>query len=199
MNSGKIIKEGIFDNNPILIQFIGMCSTLAVSTSVINGFAMSMAVMFVLVGSNVIVSLIRNVTPDEIRIPIFIVVIATFVTMVEMFLHAYAQPIYEALGIFLPLIVVNCIILGRAEAFASKNTVGASFMDGIGSGLGYTMALLIVSSLREILGAGTFAGISLFGKGFQPIMIFAQPPGAFLILGCLAGLFKFLMTKRARE
>lgn len=199
MNSGKIIKDGIFNNNPILVQFIGMCSALAVSTSVVNGVAMSMAVMFVLVGSNVIVSLIRNVTPDEIRIPIFIVVIATFVTMVEMFLHAYASPIYEALGIFLPLIVVNCIILGRAEAFASKNTIGASFLDGIGSGLGYTMALLIVSTIREILGAGTFAGISLFGDGFQPIMIFAQPPGAFLILGSLAGIFKFLMTKRAKE
>lgn len=199
MNVGKIMKDGIFSNNPILVQFIGMCSTLAVSTSVINGVAMSVAVTLVLVCSNVIISLIRKITPSEIRIPIFIVVIATFVTMVQMFLQAYAPEIYKSLGIFLPLIVVNCIILGRAEAFASKNKIGAAFIDGIGSGLGYTMALVIMSTIREVLGAGTFAGIRLFGESFQPIMIFAQPPGAFLIVGIMSGLFKLILSRKVKE
>ncbi len=199
MNVGKIMKDGIFSNNPILVQFIGMCSTLAVSTSVINGVAMSVAVTLVLVCSNVIISLIRKITPSEIRIPIFIVVIATFVTMVQMFLQAYAPEIYKSLGIFLPLIVVNCIILGRAEAFASKNKIGAAFIDGIGSGLGYTMALVIMSTIREVLGAGTFAGIRLFGETFQPIMIFAQPPGAFLIVGIMSGLFKLILSRKVKE
>lgn len=197
MKYSKILKDGVINNNPILVQFIGMCSTLAVTTSVKNALAMSVAVIFVLVCSNIIISLIKGITPDEIRIPIFIVVIATFVTIVQMFLQAYSKPVYDSLGIFLPLIVVNCIILGRAEAFAYKNSVFSSFVDGIGQGLGYTFALLVVSSIREIIGNGSFFDISLFGEAFQPISIFIQPPGAFIILGLFVGVFNLIKSKKA--
>ncbi len=197
MKYTEIIKNGAISNNPILVQFIGMCSALAVTTSVINSIAMGIAVLFVLVCSNVIVSLIRKVTPEQIRIPIFIVVVATFVTIVEMFLRAYSKPIYDALGIFLPLIVVNCIILGRAEAFAYKNGVVASFFDGIGSGLGYIFAILTLGTVREILGNGTFLGFSLFGSNFQPISIFIQPPGAFILLGLFVGIFNLIRSRKS--
>lgn len=197
MKYTQIIKNGAISNNPILVQFIGMCSALAVTTSVLNSIAMGIAVLFVLVCSNVIVSLIRKVTPEQIRIPIFIVVVATFVTIVEMFLRAYSKPIYDALGIFLPLIVVNCIILGRAEAFAYKNGVVASFFDGIGSGLGYIFAILTLGTVREILGNGTFLGFSLFGPNFQPISIFIQPPGAFILLGLFVGVFNLIRSRKS--
>ncbi|NLM07148.1 MAG: electron transport complex subunit E [Tissierellia bacterium] len=197
MKYSKILKDGVINNNPILVQFIGMCSALAVTTSVKNALAMSAAVIFVLVCSNIIISLIKGITPDEIRIPIFIVVIATFVTIVQMFLQAFSKPIYDSLGIFLPLIVVNCIILGRAEAFAYKNSVFSSFVDGVGQGLGYTFALFVVSSIREIIGNGSFFGISLFGESFQPISIFIQPPGAFIILGLFVGVFNLIKSKKA--
>ncbi|WMM23565.1 electron transport complex subunit E [Tissierella sp. MB52-C2] len=197
MKLSKIFKNGIINENPIFVQLVGMCSILAVTTNVTNSLAMGLAVVAVLVGSNFVISLLRNVIPDKIRIPAFVVVIATFVTIIEMFMKAYAQPIYQALGIFLPLIVVNCIILARAEAFAFKNKVIPSIVDGLGAGLGYTIALVILGSIREILGAGTFLGKSLFGPNFQPAGIFVAPPGAFIVLGLLIGVFNLVRNKKA--
>lgn len=193
----RIFKNGIINDNPIFVQLVGMCSTLAVTTNVTNSVAMGLAVIAVLVGSNFVISLLRNVIPDKIRIPAFVVVIATFVTIIEMFMKAYAQSIYQALGIFLPLIVVNCIILARAEAFAFKNKVIPSIVDGLGAGLGYTIALVILGAIREIFGAGTFLGKSLFGPGFQPAGIFVAPPGAFIVLGLLIGVFNVVRNKKA--
>jgi len=192
----KIFKNGLIKDNPIFVQLIGMCSVLAVTTSAKNGLAMGLAVTGVLVGSNVVISLLRKVIPDKIRIPAFIVVIATFVTIVEMFMKAYAQDLYNELGIFIPLIVVNCIILARAEAFASKNNVLASAVDGLGMGLGYTMALLILGSLREILGAGSIFDKMLFGANFEPALIFIMPPGAFILLGILIAIFNNIRKKK---
>lgn len=197
MKLSKVFKNGIINDNPIFVQLIGMCSTLAVSTSVMNSFAMGMAVIAVLVGSNIVISLLRNFIPNKIRIPAFIVVIATFVTIVEMFMKAYAPAIYEALGIFLPLIVVNCIILARAEAFASKNGVLASIVDGIGMGLGYTIALVVLGTIREIFGAGTFLGKTIMPASFQPAGIFVMPPGAFIVLGILIGIFNLARKKKS--
>ena len=174
-----------------------MCSTLAVTTNVSNSLAMGLAVVAVLVGSNLVISLLRNIIPDKIRIPAFVVVIATFVTIIEMFMKAYAQPIYQALGIFLPLIVVNCIILARAEAFAFKNGIIPSIVDGLGMGLGYTIALVVLGSIREIFGAGTFLGKSLFGASFQPAGILVAPPGAFIVLGLLIGIFNVVRRRKA--
>lgn len=197
MKLSKIFGNGLIKDNPVLVQLIGMCSVLAVTTNVVNSFAMGMAVVAVLVGSNFVISLLRNVIPTKIRIPAFVVVIATFVTIIEMFMKAYAQPIYQALGIFLPLIVVNCIILARAEAFAFKNKVIPSIIDGLGMGLGYTLAVVLLGSVREILGAGTFLGISLFGANYQPATIFVQPPGAFILLGILIAIFNVVRNKKA--
>ncbi len=197
MKLSKVFKNGIINDNPIFVQLIGMCSTLAVTTNVQNSLAMGLAVVAVLIGSNLVISLLRNVIPDKIRIPAFVVVIATFVTIVEMFMKAYAQPIYQALGIFLPLIVVNCIILARAEAFAFKNGILPSIVDGLGMGLGYTIALVVLGSIREIFGAGTFLGKSLFGAGYQPAGILVAPPGAFILLGLLIGIFNVVRKKKA--
>ncbi|MDR7857053.1 electron transport complex subunit E [Tissierella sp.] len=192
----KIFKNGIASENPIFVQLVGMCSTLAITTNVLNSIAMGAAVTVVLIGSNFVISLLRNVIPDKIRIPAFVVVIATFVTIIEMFMKAYAQPIYQALGIFLPLIVVNCIILARAEAFAFKNKIIPSVVDGLSMGIGYTIALVILGSIREIFGAGTFLGKALFGASFQPAGIFVQPPGAFIVLGILIGVFNLVKNKK---
>lgn len=196
MKLSKIFKDGIIKDNPIFVQLIGMCSVLAVTTSARNGLAMGLAVTAVLVGSNIVVSILRKAIPDKIRIPAFIVVIATFVTIVEMFMEAYTQDLYNELGIFIPLIVVNCIILARAEAFASKNSVLESTVDGLGMGVGYTMALLILSSLREIIGAGSFFDKMLFGVNFQPALIFIMPPGAFILLGILIAIFNAIRNKK---
>ncbi|NMB08609.1 MAG: electron transport complex subunit E [Tissierellia bacterium] len=196
MKLSKIFKNGIINENPIFVQLIGMCSVLAVTTSAKNGLAMGLAVTGVLICSNVVISLLRKVIPDKIRIPAFIVVIATFVTIVEMFMKAYTQDLYNELGIFIPLIVVNCIILARAEAFASKNNVLASAVDGLGMGLGYTLALLILGSLREILGAGSIFGKALFGPNFEPALIFIMPPGAFILLGILIAIFNSIRKKK---
>lgn len=196
MKLSKVFKNGLINENPIFVQLVGMCSTLAVTTNVLNSFAMGMAVIAVLVGSNVVISALRKVIPDKIRIPAFVVVIATFVTIVEMFMRAYAQPIYEALGIFLPLIVVNCIIFARAEAFAFKNKVIPSIVDGISVGLGYTVAIVILGAIREILGAGTFLGKQLFGAAFQPATIFVMPPGAFIVLGLMIGIFNIVRNRK---
>jgi len=152
-----------------------------------------------MVGSNVVISLFRKVIPDKIRIPAFIVVIATFVTIIEMFMKAYTRDLYNALGIFIPLIVVNCIILARAEAFASQNGVVASAVDGLGMGLGYTVALLILGALREVLGAGTLFDIQLFGPSFEPALIFIMPPGAFILLGILIGVFNHILKKNPKR
>jgi electron transport complex protein RnfE len=197
MNLAKIIKNGLIDENPIFVQVIGMCPTLAVTTSAINGLGMGLSTTAVLMCSNMVVSLLRKVIPSKIRIPAFIVVIATFVTIVGMLLKAYLPSLDNALGLFIPLIVVNCIILARAESFASKNTPIASAADGIGMGLGFTLALTILGSIREILGNGSLFGISLFGASFQPALLFILPPGAFLTLGFLLAVINKLKAKKA--
>lgn len=196
MKFSKVFYNGLVKENPIFVQALGMCSVLAVTTSAINGLAMGLAVTAVLVSSNLVVSLLRKVIPDKIRIPAFIVVIATFVTVVEMFMKAYTPDLYNALGIFIPLIVVNCIILGRAEAFASKNSLLPSIVDGLGMGAGYTLAVLILGSIREILGSGSLFGIQLFGASFEPALIFIMPPGAFIVLGILIGIFNYVRKRK---
>jgi len=202
LNIFKIIKDGILKNNPVLVQLVGLCSVLAVTNTMVNSFSMGMAVTAVLVGANLVISLFKNFIPSKIRIPAFIVVIATFVTMIEMFLKAFLPPIYESLGIFIPLIVVNCIILARAEAFAYKNKVIPSIADGLGNGLGYTFAVLILGTLREIFGNGTIlAGTSMemqvFGPNFQPAAVFVAPAGAFILLGLIVAVFNVFKTRKA--
>jgi electron transport complex, RnfABCDGE type, A subunit/electron transport complex, RnfABCDGE type, E subunit len=192
MSIFKTFKNGIWKENPIFIQVIGMCPTLAVTTAAINGIAMGIAATFVLFFSNILISLLRKVTPDKIRIPIFIVVIATFTTMIGMLIKAFSPDLDKALGIYIPLIVVNCMIMARAEAFAYKNTVLQSAADGLGMGLGFTLALFILGSIREIIGNGSIFGISLFGPNYQPALIFIMPPGAFITLGLLLGFFRLL-------
>ena len=177
--------KGIITENPTLRLMLGMCPTLAVTTSLINGVGMGLATTFVLVCSNIMVSLIRNIVPKKIRIPVYIVVIATFVTITDLSMAAYASSLHKALGLFIPLIVVNCIILGRAEAFASRNGVGASLLDALGMGTGFTLSLSILGSIREILGNGTILGASLFGPAYEPFLLFVLPAGAFLSLGLL--------------
>lgn len=191
----KILKNGIIDENPVLIQLVGLCSVLAVSTTAINSLAMGSAVIAVLLGSNIVISLIRNFVPNKIRIPVFIVVIATFVSIVQMVLRAYLPDIYASLGIFIPLIVVNCLILARAESFASKNGVVASIIDGIGQGLGFTLAITVLGIFREILGAGTIFDIQLFGDAFEPAAVFVAAPGAFILLGIIGAIFNKLVKK----
>ncbi len=183
MKLWKTFFNGIIVENPALRLVLGMCPLLAVTTSIQAGIGMGAAVIFVLLGSNLFISLIKKIVPGEVRIPIYIVVIATFVTMVQLFVKAFAPVLDKQLGIFIPLIVVNCVILARAEAFASKNKAVPSILDGLGMGLGFTLALVIVSSIREILGAGTFFGISLFGEAYKPLLIMILPPGGFMVLG----------------
>jgi electron transport complex protein RnfE len=197
MKLSTIFKNGIIYENPIFVQLLGMCSVLAITNTVQNSVGMSGAVIAVLVFSNIVISIMRKIIPSKIRIPIFIVVIATFVTMVEMFMKAYAQPLYLSLGIFIPLIVVNCLILARAESFASKNGVFYSAMDGLAMGLGYSVAVVLLGSVREILGSGSFWGISLFGESFQPAAVFVGPPGAFILLGIMIALFNTFLKKKA--
>ncbi len=194
MSKWQIFKSGIFKNNPVFVVNLGLCPTLATSTSMSDGLGMSLAAMFVLLGSNVIVSAIRRVVPDKVRIPCFIVVIATFVTIVELFLGAYQPALYRSLGIFLPLIVVNCIMLYRAEVYASKNGVLASLLDGLGMGLGFAVSLLLLAFIREGLGKGTLFGYQLF-PGFDPAGIMILPPGGFLTIGLLMGFFSWRKAK----
>lgn len=179
----KQLKEGILDNNPTLVQLLGMCPALATTTSVENAIGMGMAATAVLICSNIFISLLRKFIPSQVRIAAFIVIISGFVTAVELIMRAYFYSLYQALGLFIPLIVVNCIILARAEAFASRNKVLPSAVDGLAMGLGFTFALVVVATIREIVGAGTFFGIDLFGEHYSPVMIFVSPPGAFLTLG----------------
>lgn len=184
MNYWSIIKNGIIKENPTFVLMLGMCPTLATTTSAINGMSMGLATMFVLICSNLAISLIKNLTPDMVRIPVFIVVIASFVTILQMVMQAYVPGIYATLGIYIPLIVVNCIILGRAEAFAAKNGPIESLMDGIGIGLGFTIGLTILGLCREILGAGSAFGVVLVPETYNMLM-FVLPPGAFITLGFL--------------
>lgn len=177
------LKSGILDNNPVLVQLLGMCPTLATTTSVNNAIGMGLAATAVLICSNIFISLLRKFIPKQVRIAAYIVIISGFVTAVELLMRAYFYSLYQSLGLFIPLIVVNCIILARAEAFASKNKVLPSAIDGLSMGLGFTFALLVVSTIREIIGAGTFMGIDLFGGHYSPVMIIVSPPGAFLTLG----------------
>lgn len=194
----KILSNGLFAENPTFIQLLGMCPTLAVTTSLINAIGMGLSATFVLIFSNLVISLIRKFIPDKIRIASYIVVIAAFVSIIEMLLKAYLPAISDALGLFIPLITVNCIILARAESFASKNKPIPSMFDGLGMGLGFTLGLSILGSVREILGAGTLLGISLFGKGFSPALIFILPPGAFLALGVILAIYNMIKDKKKK-
>ncbi|NLV17868.1 MAG: electron transport complex subunit E [Bacteroidetes bacterium] len=190
MNQLQNFTKGFFKENPILVLVLGACPTLATTTSALNGLGMGIATTFVLICSNIVVSLLAGIIPDKVRIPSFIVIIASFVTIVDLFMQAYVPTLYETLGIFIPLIVVNCIVLGRAEAFASKNTTLSSFIDGAGMGLGFTMALGILGSIREILGNGSVFGYKFInGDG---ILIFILAPGAFIALGYLIGFINSL-------
>lgn len=179
------LKGGILDNNPTLVQLLGMCPTLATTTSVSNAVGMGLAATAVLICSNLFISLLRKFIPKQVRIAAYIVIISGFVTAVELLMKAYLPELDRALGLFIPLIVVNCIILARAEAFASKNGPLASMVDGLSMGLGFTLSLTLIATVRELLGAGTFCGIPLFGESFKPAIIFILPPGAFLTLGCI--------------
>lgn len=187
MNYINIIKNGIIKENPTFVLMLGMCPTLATTTSAINGLSMGLATMFVLICSNVVISLIKKLTPDMVRIPVFIVVIASFVTILQMVMQAYVPDVYAELGLFIPLIVVNCVILGRAEAFAAKNSTGASLMDGIGIGLGFTLGLTLLGICRELLGAGSIFGLTLLPETYNMLM-FVLPPGAFITLGFLVAI-----------
>ena len=187
MNYLNIIKNGITKENPTFVLMLGMCPTLATTTSAINGMSMGLATMFVLICSNVVISLIKNLTPDMVRIPVFIVVIASFVTILQMVMQAYLPDIYASLGLFIPLIVVNCVILGRAEGFASKNGPVASLMDGIGIGLGFTIGLTMLGICREFLGNGSIFGLTLLPETYNMLM-FVLPPGAFITLGFLVAI-----------
>ncbi len=189
MNYLKTITNGLIKENPVFVLTLGMCPTLATTTSAINGMSMGLATMAVLICTNFVISCIKNITPDKVRIPVFIVVIAAFVTILQMLMSAYApDSINKSLGIFIPLIVVNCIVLGRAESFASKNTPVASAFDGIGIGLGFTMGLTILGSVRELLGGGSIFGLVLLPETTN-ILLFVLPPGAFITLGFLVAIF----------
>lgn len=187
MNNLKVLINGIIKENPTFVLLLGMCPTLGTTSSAINGMSMGLATMFVLICSNVVIALIKNLIPDMVRIPAFIVVIASFVTALQMCMQAFVPEIYTTLGLFIPLIVVNCIILGRAEAFASKNGVVSSFFDGVGMGLGFTLALTLLGAVRELLGTGKIFGFEVWIEDFGMLM-FVLPPGAFIVLGYLIAL-----------
>lgn len=188
--TGEFLK-GLWKENPVLRLLLGLCPALAVTTSLINGFAMGLAATFVLLMSNIVISLLGGLIPKKVRIPCFIIVIASFVTIVDLVMHGFFYDLWKALGLFIPLIVVNCVILGRAEAFASKNPLHYAIADGLGMGAGFTLALSLLGGVREILGNGTILGVSLFGPEFLPLLIAILPPGAFIFLGLfVAGMNK---------
>ena len=202
MNFKKQFKDGLLDKNPVFVQLLGMCSTLAITTSLFNGIGMGVAVTIITICSNVLISALRKVIPNQIRIAAYITIIAGFVTVVDLLLKAFIPPLSESLGVFIPLIVVNCMVLGRAEAFASKNGVLASAVDGLCQGIGYTVALIIVCVVREFLGSGTFGGGLLNGgEGIRilpegvPAMQMVMPVGGFLALGCILAGFQYLLKK----
>ena len=187
------INNGLLKENPVFILMLGMCPTLAVTTSAINGLGMGLSSLVVLAVSNVVISLLRTIIPDEVRLPAFIVVVASFVTVVELLMEAYIPSLYAALGIYIPLIVVNCIILGRAEAYASKNPPIVSLFDGIGMGLGFTVALTIIGAIRELLGNGSIFGLEI--PGYEPMAFFVRAPGAFLVLAVLVAIMNAVGIK----
>jgi electron transport complex protein RnfE len=198
MRLSKVFSNGILNENPTFRLVLGMCPTLAVTTSVASGIGMGVATIFVLLGSNLVTSMLRNFIPSKVRIPAYIVIVATFVTIVGMVMQAFFPAIYQALGIFIPLIVVNCIVLARIEVFASKNPVAASSVDALGMGVGFTLALLLLASIREILGSGSWLGFNVTGALFEPAIIMLLPPGAFIALGLMMALLnKF--TGRVEE
>ena len=194
-----VIKNGLIDENPTFIQLLGMCPTLAVTTSLINAIGMGLSATFVLICSNLAISLVRKIIPDKIRIASYIAIIATFVSIIEMLLKAYLPSLSSALGLFIPLIVVNCIILARAESFASKNKPLPSALDGLGMGLGFTLGLSVLGAVREILGAGTLLGFDIFGGHYDPAVMFILPPGAFLVLGIILAIFNVVKNKNNKE
>ena len=193
----KIFMNGIIDENPTFRMVLGMCPTLAITTAASNGIGMGLAVTFVLVFSNLVISLLRKAIPDQIRIPAFIVVIATFVTIVQLVVKAFVPALDAALGVFIPLIVVNCIIFGRAEAFAFKNKPLPSIVDGLGMGLGFTIAITLISSVRELFGAGTLFGAQVMPAGYMPMALLIKPAGGFIVLGLLMALMNKLLPKKA--
>lgn len=197
LNPRQNFLKGIIVENPVFVMLLGMCPTLGVTSSAFNGLGMGLATLFVLLMSNLVVSLVKTQIPSKVRIPAFIVIIASFVTVVEMVLEAYIPFLYEQLGIFIPLIVVNCVILGRAEAFASKNNMGASLLDALGMGLGFTMALTLLGATREILGNGSLFELRFFSEDAQTILLFILPPGAFIALAYLTLVFNRLTRKVA--
>ena len=192
---GAILFNGIIPENPTFRLVLGTCPTLAVTTSALNGLGMGAAATFVLVCSNIAISLLRKFIPDQVRIPAFIVVICTFVTMVQLIMQAFVPSLYESLGMFIPLIVVNCIILARAEAFASKNTAIASAADGLGMGIGFTLALTLMGAIRELIGNGSVFGISLLGASYEPMLLIVLASGGFLTFGLLLGVFNLIVKK----
>ncbi len=198
-SSLKVFLNGLIKENPTFVQLLGMCPTLAVTTTLKNGLGMGLSATVVLAMSNMLISLLRKIIPDKVRIAAYIVIIAAFVTMVEMCLNAYLPDLATQLGIFIPLIVVNCIILARAEAFASKNTLGKSIMDGLGMGLGFTGALCIISAVREFFGAGTIWGIHIYGDRLTPPAIIGMPPGGFIVLGLLIALINYIVAKKKEK
>ena len=195
MNYFKTIINGLIKENPTFVLMLGMCPTLGTTTSALNGMSMGLATTFVLICSNVVISLLKNLIPDKIRIPAFIVVIATFVTIIQMAMEAYMPALYDSLGLFIPLIVVNCIVLGRAEAFAAKNNPFASFCDGLGIGLGFTFGLTLLGIVRELLGTGALFSLRIFPEEFG-VLIFVLAPGAFITLGYLIAIINKLRTSK---
>lgn len=196
MRYRDIFKNGVIEENPTFVQLLGMCPTLAVTTSVSNSIGMGLSATFVLMCSNFVISLVRKVIPNKIRIAAYVVIIATFVSIIEMLLKAYLPALSESLGMFVPLIVVNCIILARAESFAAKNAPLPSALDGISMGLGFTGALTIIGTIRELLGNGTILGFSVFGASYNPALIFILPPGAFLVLGTIIAVINMISDKK---
>ena len=191
----KIFLNGVITENPTFRLVLGTCPTMAVTTSALNGLGMGAAATFVLIGSNTVISLLRKFIPDRVRIPAFIVVICTFVTMIQLIMQAYLPSLYAALGIFIPLIVVNCIILARAEAFASKNPVLDSAVDGLGMGVGFTLALTLIGTVRELLGNGSIFGLDILGSSYQPMLLAVLASGGFLTFGLMLGVFNAIMNK----
>ena len=190
-----VFVNGILNENPIFRLVLGVCPTLAATTSATNGLGMGLVATFVLLGSNMVISMLRNLIPDKVRIPAFIVVISTFVTIVQMLIQAFVPSLYESLGLFIPLIVVNCIILARAEAFAAKNSVMHSAADGLGMGLGFTAALILLGSIRELLGNGTIFENAVFGANFEPMLLAVMAPGGFIVFGLVLGIINAVVNR----
>ena len=196
MKNFRIVLNGIINENPIFVLLLGMCPTLGTTSSAINGMGMGLATMFVLICSNTVISLVKNIIPDMVRIPSYIVIIASFVTVLQMVMQAYLPGLYSSLGLFIPLIVVNCIVLGRAEAFAAKNNPVSSMFDGLGMGLGFTLALTLLGSVRELLGTGKLFDMPIYGEEFG-MLLFVLPPGAFIALGYLIAIINRLKKNKA--